>query len=101
MKADWTACSPRRIQLCFQEAGASRLRISDALEALIAPALLPRTWLTQQALLALREVGTCSSWLSQTFPFEARHPRAAALQTSLVLQPSSLLWGPCRALFPV
>ena len=58
MKADWTACSPRRIQLRFQEAGASRLRISDALEALIAPALLPRTWLTQQALLALREVGS-------------------------------------------
>ena len=59
VKADWTACSPRRIQLAFREAGASRLRISDAFEALLAPALLPRTWLTQQVLLALREVGSC------------------------------------------
>ena len=34
----------------------SQLRISDETEAFLAPALLPRTWLTQRLLLALREV---------------------------------------------
>lgn len=56
VKADWSACSGRRIQLRFREAGVSHVRISDQTEALLAPALLPRTWLTQRLLMAIQEV---------------------------------------------
>ncbi|KAF8058297.1 PAP10 [Scenedesmus sp. PABB004] len=53
--ASYTVCSGRRIALTFEEAQLGRVRISPALEALLAPALLPRGWLQQQLLLALRE----------------------------------------------
>ncbi|KAF8065869.1 PAP10 [Scenedesmus sp. PABB004] len=51
----YTVRSGRRIALTFEEAQLGRVRISPALEALLAPALLPRGWLQQQLLLALRE----------------------------------------------
>ena len=47
--------SPRRIRLQFDEAGVRDFRISDQAEAFLAPALLPRGWVSHQALLALRE----------------------------------------------
>lgn len=56
VKATYEVRSPQRIQLIFQEAGIGDLRISGGLEGLLAPALLPRTWLQQRLLLALREV---------------------------------------------
>lgn len=51
----YEASSPRRISLKFQEAGFSDVRITPLTEALIAPAILPRGWLQQQALLAIKE----------------------------------------------
>ena len=39
----------------FQEAGIRDLQITDRAEALLAPALLPRSWISHRALLALRE----------------------------------------------
>ena len=61
VRADWTVRSPRRIQLRFREAGVSQLHISDETEALLAPALLPRTWLTQRLLMALQEVSAAAA----------------------------------------
>ena len=51
----YEASSPRRISLRFQEAGFSDVRITSFTEALIAPAILPRGWIQQQALLAIKE----------------------------------------------
>lgn len=48
--------SPRRIALRFEEAGVSDVHITSLAETLIAPALLPRGWLQQRILLALKEV---------------------------------------------
>lgn len=48
--------SARRIALTFEEAGFGNVRISPILEALIAPALLPRGFISHQLLLALKEV---------------------------------------------
>ena len=39
----------------FEEAGVRDFRISDQAEAFLAPALLPRSWISHQALLAIRE----------------------------------------------
>lgn len=50
--------SPRRLQLRFESAEIGDLRISEQLEAVLAPALLPRTSINHQMLLALREVRT-------------------------------------------
>ena len=52
--------SPRRIALKFQEAGVSDVHITSLTETLIAPALLPRGWLQQRILLALKEVSHCA-----------------------------------------
>lgn len=48
--------SPRRIRLAFQEAALGDVRITPQLEAALAPAALPRTWLTHRLLLAVKEV---------------------------------------------
>ena len=48
--------SSRRIGLTFQAAGVSDIVISPLLETLLAPALLPRTFVNQQILLFLKEV---------------------------------------------
>ena len=61
----YEASSPRRISLKFQEAGFSDVRITPLTEALIAPAILPRGWLQQQALLAIKEV--CPLLLPKNF----------------------------------
>lgn len=53
--------SPRRIALKFQEAGVSDVHITPLTETLIAPALLPRGWVQQRILLALKEVSTLST----------------------------------------
>lgn len=53
----YEASSPRRIALRFQNAGFSDVHITSLTEALIAPAILPRGWLQQQILLAIKEVG--------------------------------------------
>lgn len=53
---NYEASSPRRIVLRFQEAGFSDVRITPLTEAVIAPALLPRNWVQQQILLAIKEV---------------------------------------------
>lgn len=56
---NYEASSPRRISLRFQEAGFSDVRITPLTEALIAPAILPRGWIQQQILLAIKEVRCC------------------------------------------
>lgn len=53
---NFEASSPRRIALRFQEAGFSDVHITPLTEAFIAPALLPRGWIQQQILLAIKEV---------------------------------------------
>ena len=55
----YEASSPRRISLRFQEAGFSDVHITSLTEALIAPAILPRGWIQQQILLAIKEVRCC------------------------------------------
>lgn len=50
--------SPHRIALSFEEARVGNIKISPTLEALLAPALLPRGWLQQQLLLAIQTVST-------------------------------------------
>lgn len=65
--------SPRRIALRFEEAGVSDVHITSLAETLIAPALLPRGWLQQRILLALKEVSIafahfCHERLTRTRP---------------------------------
>ena len=60
----------RSLRLTFEEAALSDLRVSDAVEALIAPALLPRGGLNHRILLALREL-------------EVRFPLRGALEEML------------------
>lgn len=55
VRASYEVRSPRRIRLEFREAGVRGLKISDRAEAFLAPALLPRSWISHQALLALNE----------------------------------------------
>ena len=55
VRATYSVRTSRRIQLAFQEAGVRGIHIAPQLETLLAPALLPRTWLNHRALLALRE----------------------------------------------
>ncbi len=56
VRAAWAVRSPRRIRLSFREAALGELRPSARLEAALAPAALPRTWLTHRLLLGLQEV---------------------------------------------
>lgn len=60
--------SGRRIALTFEQANVSGVRISPGLEALLAPAVLPRGYLQQQLLLAIKEVSR-----------QLRHPRSPLL----------------------
>jgi len=53
VRAAWAVRSPRRIRLSFREAALGELRPSARLEAALAPAALPRTWLTHRLLLGL------------------------------------------------
>lgn len=62
--------SPRRIALTFLEAEVGKVRAAPLLDALLAPALLPRGWWNQRALLALKE-------LSLRFPFRSAQQVAA------------------------
>ena len=55
VRASYQVRSPRRIRLEFNQAGVKDFKISDRAEALLAPALLPRSWLSHRALLVLRE----------------------------------------------
>lgn len=55
VNARYSVCSPQRLQLVFESAEIGNLRISEELEALLAPALLPRSSINHQILLALRE----------------------------------------------
>jgi hypothetical protein len=48
--------SGKRIALTFEEACVGDIRISEGLEALIAPALLPRSSLNHLLLLAIKQV---------------------------------------------
>jgi hypothetical protein len=54
--ADYAKAGARTLALTFQEAKVSEVRISDLAEAVIAPALLPRTPLSHQILLAIKEL---------------------------------------------
>jgi len=54
--AAYSVRSPLRIALVFEAASLSEVRISAGLEAVLAPAMLPRTWLTQRLLQELREL---------------------------------------------
>jgi hypothetical protein len=49
-------CGQQRIALTFTDAKVGSVKASPLLESLLAPALLPRGWWNQRALLALREV---------------------------------------------
>ncbi len=49
--------SGHRLRLNFESAEVGQLRISEGLEALLAPAMLPRTSIQHQLLLALKQVG--------------------------------------------
>lgn len=53
--ARYRPAGPRTIVLSFQGAQVGRLRITDGIETLLAPALLPRTWLQHRLLLAVQE----------------------------------------------
>jgi hypothetical protein len=53
--ARWEVKSGRRIALTFEEAGVGEVKISKELESFLAPALLPRSWLTHRLLLAIKE----------------------------------------------
>ena len=53
VRAEWSVRSKRRIRLAFREAALGDVRISAQLEAALAPAALPRTWLTHRLLLAI------------------------------------------------
>lgn len=54
--ATYEVRSDSRVALFFEAASIGELHISPALEAVLAPALLPRTWLNQQLLLALQQL---------------------------------------------
>ena len=56
VRAEWSVRSPRRIRLAFREAALGDVRMTPQLEAALAPAALPRTWLTHRLLLAVKEV---------------------------------------------
>jgi|LauGreStaDraftv2_3_1035109.scaffolds.fasta_scaffold165813_1 hypothetical protein len=56
VKARYEVRSPHRIALTFEEASVGEVKISDGLEALIAPALLPRGQFSLQLLIAIKEV---------------------------------------------
>lgn len=64
VEASYEVRSGRRIALVFEEAQLGKVRISPGLEALLAPALLPRGYINQQLLLAIRE-------LNLVFPFRS------------------------------
>ena len=42
--------------LFFEDIGVGEVHISDGLQAVLAPAMLPRSWVNQQLLLAIQEV---------------------------------------------
>ena len=71
--------SKRRIRLAFREAALGDVRISPQLEAALAPAVLPRTWLTHRLLLAIKEV----RYLEKGFGL----PRAAVGQDVCLAHP--------------
>lgn len=56
VKARYEVRSDRRIALTFVAAEVSDVQIGRRVESLLAPALLPRTWLTQQLLVGIKEV---------------------------------------------
>lgn len=61
--------SGRRIALTFEQAEVGQVKISPLLETLLAPALLPRGYVNQQLLLAIKEVSSLQA--SQAPKFKA------------------------------
>ena len=55
VNAKFAPSGPKTVKLMFQSAQVGDLRITDGLEALIAPSVLPRTTLQQQILLGAKE----------------------------------------------
>jgi len=58
VSARYEVKSGRRIALTFEEVGVSDINISKELEGFLAPAILPRSWLTHRLLLAIKEVSS-------------------------------------------
>lgn len=56
VNASYQQTLPRTLELTFEEARVCGLQPASPLEALIAPAILPRTPLQHQLLLAINEV---------------------------------------------
>ena len=56
VEAEYDLRAPRTLSLVFREARVMEVRVSDAIETLLAPALLPRGGFNHQLLLWLREL---------------------------------------------
>ncbi|DBA86378.1 TPA: hypothetical protein ACH3X2_005606 [Trebouxia sp. C0005] len=84
----YEASSPRRISLRFQEAGFSDVHITSLTEALIAPAILPRGWIQQQILLAIKEAN-----LKVPLPFASRQGRSGVGEYLLSFLDETMLVG--------
>lgn len=56
VEAEYDLRAPRTLSLVFREARVMEVRIGDAIETLLAPALLPRGGFNHQLLLWLREL---------------------------------------------
>ena len=76
VKAQFEPSSPRSILLWFEEARVNELRISEGIESLIAPAILPRGPLQQALLLFLRD-------LKIVVPFSSARQTAFSLSSLL------------------
>ncbi|DBA95564.1 TPA: hypothetical protein ACH3X3_013416 [Trebouxia sp. C0006] len=85
---NYEASSPRRVSLRFQEAGFSDVRITPLTEALIAPAILPRGWIQQQILLAIKEAN-----LKVPLPFASRQGRSGVGEYLLSFLDENMLIG--------
>ncbi|KAG1680761.1 hypothetical protein FOA52_008094 [Chlamydomonas sp. UWO 241] len=72
VKARYDVRSPHRIGLWFEEAQVGGVRISDGLEGLIAPAMLPRTSVQHQLLLAIKD-------FKLRFPFASAGQMASSM----------------------
>lgn len=66
----------RNIVLYFEDIGVGGVRMSDELQAALAPAMLPRSWVNQQVLLAIQEVclGTPGQPATHRAQFQWRLP---------------------------
>jgi hypothetical protein len=74
VNAAFKPCGLRTIDLTFESAQIGCLRVTDTVEALIAPALLPRMTLQHQLLLGLQEVRPMSTRALWSTPDDALLP---------------------------